>query len=159
MTLDVNIQGHKTKAVIDSGCTGNMISPKFADKVGVQRLKRAQKVYLYTFDGSPVKENNGMIEEETGKISLKIGRYEERVKFDIVTTQGYDITLGFPWLSEHNFIIDYSDRSMRFDNCMHDGKRNAKVKLKEISLKAMFMQYHRDPDSVVLAMVNLEEIK
>jgi hypothetical protein len=51
-------------------------------------------VYLYTFDGSPVKENNGIIEEETGKINLKIGRHEKRVKFDIVTTQGYDIILG-----------------------------------------------------------------
>jgi gag-polyprotein putative aspartyl protease len=96
MTLDVNVQGYRAKTVIDSGCTGNMISPKFADKVGVQRLKRAQKIYLYTFDGSPVKENNGMIEKETGKISLKIGRHEERIKFDIVITQGYDITLGLP---------------------------------------------------------------
>src|SRR5450755_3522824 len=96
ITLDVNVQRHKAKAVIDSGCTGNIISPKFADKIGVQRLKRAQKVYFYTFDGSPVKENNGMIEEKTGKINLKIGRHEERIKFDIVTTQGYDITLGLP---------------------------------------------------------------
>jgi hypothetical protein len=116
-------------------------------------------VYLYTFDGNPVKENNGMIEEETGKISLKIGKHEERVKFDIVTTQGYDIILGFPWLSEHNFIIDYSDRLMRFDNCMHDGRKNAKVEFKEISLKAMFMQYYRDPDSVVLAMIDMKDIK
>jgi hypothetical protein len=53
-------------------------------------------VYLYTFDGSPVKENNGMIEKEMGKISLKIRKHEKRVKFDIVTTQGYDIILGFP---------------------------------------------------------------
>ena len=48
---------------------------------------------------------------------------------------------------------------MRFDNCMHDGKRNTKVKLKEISLKAMSMQYHRDPDSVVLAIVDIKETK
>jgi hypothetical protein len=53
-------------------------------------------VYLYTFDGNPVKENNGTIREETKEIGLKIGRYEERVKFDIITTQGYDVILGFP---------------------------------------------------------------
>ena len=100
-----------------------------------------------------------MIEEETGKISLKIGRHEKRVKFDIITTQGYDITLGFPWLAEHNPTIDYSDRLMRFDNCMHDGKRNAKVELEEISLKAMSMHYHKNPDSVVLAMVDMEKTK
>jgi hypothetical protein len=86
-----------------------MISPKFASKVGIPRYKRTQKVYLYTFDGSPVKENNGMIEKETGKIGLKIGRHEKRVKFDIITTQGYDIILGFSWLTEHNPTIDYSD--------------------------------------------------
>jgi hypothetical protein len=53
-------------------------------------------VYLYTFDGSPVKKNGGMIEEETGKVGMRIGKYEKRVKFDIVTTQGYDITLRLP---------------------------------------------------------------
>jgi hypothetical protein len=159
MTLNVNVQGHKAKAVIDSGCTGNMISPKFANKVGIQRFKRAQKVYLYTFDGSPVKENNGMIEEETGEVSLKIGRHEERTKFDIITTQGYDITLGLPWLTEHNPTIDYTNRAMQFDNCMHDGRRNPKIELEEISLKAMSMHYHKDPDSVVLAMVSLENTK
>ena len=116
-------------------------------------------MYLYTFDGNLVKENNGMIEKETGKISLKIGRHEERVKFNIVTTQGYDITLGLPWLSEYNLTIDYSDRSMRFDNCMHDGRKNTKIELEKISLKAMSMQYHKNLDSVVLAMVNLEDIK
>src|SRR5450755_2407800 len=116
-------------------------------------------MYFYTFDGSPVKENNGMIEKKTGKISLKIRKYEERVKFDIVTTRGYDIILRFSWLSEHNPTIDYSDRLMRFDNCMHDGRRNIKVKLEEISLKVMSMQYYRDPDSVVLAMVDMEETK
>ena len=53
-------------------------------------------MYLYTFDRSPVKENNGMIEEETGEVNLKIRRHEERIRFDIITTQGYDITLGLP---------------------------------------------------------------
>ena len=114
-------------------------------------------MYLYTFDGSPVKENNGTIKEETGEIGLKIGRHEERVKFDIIITQGYDITLGFSWLITHNLTIDYTDRSMRFDNCIHNGRRNSKVELKEIFLKAIFMHYYRDPDSVVLAMVDLDK--
>jgi hypothetical protein len=116
-------------------------------------------VYLYTFDGSPVKENNGTIKEEIGEISLKIGRYEKRVKFDIITIQGYDIILGFPWLITHNLTIDYTDRFMRFDNCMHDGRRNSKVELKEISLKVMFIYYYRDPDSVILAMIDLDKKK
>ena len=147
----------KQKTVIDSGCTGNIILLKFVKKVGIPRYDRAQKVYLYTFDGSPVKENGGTIREETGKVSLKIGRHEKKIKFDIITTQGYDVILGFPWLITHNFTIDYTDRSMRFDNCMHDGRRNPKVEFEEISLKVMFMHYHRDPDSVILAMVNLDK--
>jgi hypothetical protein len=73
-----------------------MILPKFVKKIGISRYDRAQKMYFYTFDGSPVKENNGTIREETGEVNLKIGKYEKRVKFDIITIQGYDITLGFP---------------------------------------------------------------
>jgi hypothetical protein len=96
MILNVWIQGYKAKTVIDSGCTRNIILPKFMEKVGIPRYDRAQKVYFYTFDGSPVKENDGTIREETGEVSLKIGRYEERIKFDIIITQGYDIILGFP---------------------------------------------------------------
>jgi hypothetical protein len=37
MTLDVWIQEYKARAVINSGCTGNMISSKFVEKVGVSR--------------------------------------------------------------------------------------------------------------------------
>jgi hypothetical protein len=159
MTLDVWIQGHKARAVIDSGCTGNMISPKFVEKIGIPRYDRAQKVYLYTFDGSPVKENNGTIKEETEKIGLKIGRHEKRIKFDIITTQGYDITLGLPWLTTHNPTIDYTDRSMRFDNYMHDGRKNPKIEFEKISLKAISMHYYRDPDSIILAMVDLDKKK
>jgi hypothetical protein len=64
ITLNINVQGHRAKAVINSNCTGNIISPKFANKVGIQRFKRAQKVYLYTFDKNPVKKNNGIIEKK-----------------------------------------------------------------------------------------------
>jgi hypothetical protein len=95
--------------MIDSGYTGNIILSKFVEKVSIPRYDQAQKVYFYTFDGNPVKENNGTIREEIGKVSLKIGKYENRVKFDIITIQGYDIILGFPWLITHNLTIDYTD--------------------------------------------------
>jgi hypothetical protein len=157
MTLNVWIQGYKVRAVIDFGYTGNIISLKFIRKISIPRYDRAQKVYLYTFDGSPVKENGGTIREETGEIGLKIGRYKKRIKFDIITTQRYDITLGFPWLTIYNPTIDYTDRFMRFDNCMHDGRKNPKIELEEIFLKVIFMYYHRDPDSVVLAMIDLDK--
>jgi hypothetical protein len=116
-------------------------------------------VYLYTFNGSPVKENDGTIREETGEVSLKIGKHKERVKFDIIITQGYDITLGFSWLITHNLTIDYTDRSMRFDNCMHNGRKNPKVEFEKISFKIIFMHYHRDPDSIVLAIIDLDKKK
>jgi hypothetical protein len=35
ITLEVNIQGYRVKAVVDSECTGNMMLPKFAEKVGI----------------------------------------------------------------------------------------------------------------------------
>jgi hypothetical protein len=96
MTLDIWIQGYKVKTVIDSGYTGNIILLKFVEKIGISRYDRTQKVYFYTFDGSPVKENGGTIREETGEVSLKIGRHEKRIKFDIIITQGYDVILGLP---------------------------------------------------------------
>jgi hypothetical protein len=157
MTLDVWIQEYKTKAIINSGYTGNMILSKFMKKVGIPRYDRAQKVYLYTFNGNSIKENGGTIKEETGKVGLKIRRHKKRVKFDIIITQGYDVILRLPWLITHNLTIDYTDRSIRFDNCIHDGKRNPKIELEEISFKVIFMHYHRDPDSVILAMVDLDK--
>jgi hypothetical protein len=48
---------------------------------------------------------------------------------------------------------------MRFDNYIHDRKKDAKIKLEEISLKAISIYYHRNPDSIVLAMVDLKETK
>jgi hypothetical protein len=56
-------------------------------------------------------------------------------------------------------MIDYADRSMRFDNYIYNGRKNPKVELKEIFLKVIFMYYYRDPDSVVLIMINLDKKK
>ena len=42
---------------------------------------------------------------------------------------------------------------------MHDGRKDAKIELEEILLNVIFMHYYRNPDSVVLAIIDLEETK
>jgi hypothetical protein len=61
---------------------------------------------LKGFDGKPMTYNNGIISRETPLVPLIIGRYLEKIQFDITDTPGYDVVLGLPWLKESNPTIN-----------------------------------------------------
>ena len=100
--------------MIDSGCTGIFMSPKFVAKHDFAVKKRREPFSLQAFDGKPVSYNQGMVSEETEPIPLRLGRHREKLQFDITETPGCDVVLGLPWLKGSGAMIDWKKDTIWF---------------------------------------------
>ena len=92
--------------MIDSGATGIFMDPKFAKRAGIRLERKDEPFQLQNFDGSPVESNGGILDQQTGRIPLRMGRHQEMVQFDVTTTPGSDVVLGLPWLQGANPTIN-----------------------------------------------------
>jgi hypothetical protein len=65
--------------LIDSGYTGNFISPQFVRRYNIRTRKKKEPFPLIAIDGKPVLYNNGMVIQETDELPLRIGHYREKL--------------------------------------------------------------------------------
>ena len=103
---------HWARALIDSGCTGNFMSPAFARKHYIRTGLKKEPFPLAGFDGKPVTYNNGIVSRETQELPLEIGRYLGKTQFDITEAPGCNVVLGLPWLRQANLVIDWSSETI-----------------------------------------------
>ena len=112
----VTVGDASAKALIDSGCTGNFLSPQFAKRHGVRTLKKVEPFPLMAIDGKPVTYNHGVVTEETHELPLRMGRHREKLQFDITEAPGCDVVLGLPWLKGSNPTINWKRNTIHFEN-------------------------------------------
>ncbi|KAI7411517.1 hypothetical protein KC336_g12012 [Hortaea werneckii] len=112
----VTIGSAPAKALIDSGCTGIFMSPKFAEAHRVSLRTKREPFPLQAIDGTPVAYNKGMVTHETGHLPLRMGRHREKLQFDITESPGSDVVLGLPWLWETNALINWKEETVMFEN-------------------------------------------
>jgi len=102
----IKVSNVPARALIDSGCTGNFLSPQFAKRHGTVTRRKKEPFPLMAIDGKPVTYNKGMVTHETNELPLRLGRHREMLQFDITEAPGYDVVLGLPWLMESNPTIN-----------------------------------------------------
>jgi Reverse transcriptase (RNA-dependent DNA polymerase)/Retroviral aspartyl protease len=149
------VEGVKAKALLDSGCMGNYINPKWLRKHQIAERRKSNPYTLSTFDDQPAAYNEGWVTEETPPITMRIGSHEETLVMDVMEISDYDITLGLPWLRKHEPNIGYKKGTVTFNNC----NCSPQLEIEEISLEEMTRQFQSDPDSVRLAVVRLDNTK
>ncbi|GAB7336241.1 hypothetical protein MBLNU13_g09002t2 [Cladosporium sp. NU13] len=140
MIVWVQIGTASARALIDSGCTGNFMSPGFAKRHGIGTTLRKEPFSLRGFDGKPVTHNNGLVSRETQRLPLMIGRYSEKVQFDITEAPGCDVVLGLPWLKESNPRINWNSETIQFGNSQPMLLRRVRDVSQEIDVRAMSAQ-------------------
>jgi hypothetical protein len=123
--------------LIDSGCTGNFMSPAFAKRHGIGTRIKEEPFPLAGFDGKPVTYNNGMVLRETQEIPLTMGRYSEKTQFDITDAPGCDVVLGLPWLTESDPKINWSSETIQFGDSQPTLLRRVYDVSQEIDVRAM----------------------
>ena len=63
---------------------------------------KQEKYTLSNFDGSSTSHNQGIVDQATEKVPLRIGGHWEKLSFDITGLPETDVVLGIPWLRQAN---------------------------------------------------------
>ena len=103
--MDVEIGGHKAKAVIDSGASVNLISKNLVNKFGLKTYMTDRRFSLRPVDSNVLKTEM-MNQEVKEEVLLVNDGIRSTVRFVIKKTQ-YQLLLGLPWLKEVNPKIDW----------------------------------------------------
>jgi transposase InsO family protein len=75
---------------------------------------KASSYALTGFDGTPTQYQAGKVTEETTHIDLQIGRYSEKLQFDLTALPECDVVLGRPWLMHANPMINWKTGQIQF---------------------------------------------
>lgn len=112
--INVNIAFKKARAMIDSGASGNFMSPRYCQQNNMQRQEKKKVSPIIGLNGERLGPG---ITHESGNLPMVIGNHFETINFDITNLGEYDIVLGVPWLKKHDPTIEWSTGNIVFGSC------------------------------------------
>ena len=107
-------EGIVTKALLDSGATGLVMSEEFARRHKFKRTKLERPVYVRNVDG--MLNYVGPIVEIV-EVEIFFKGYKERMSIDVIGGQKWSVILGMPWLTCHNPEIDWKIGEVQMMRC------------------------------------------
>ena len=114
LKLEAHILSQPTKVMIDSGATGNYMSPNFKARLGLLGIEKAQPEPISGLNG----ENLGShLSEESGLVHMAVLGHKEQINFNVTPLGQYNVVLGIPWLRNHNPEINWRSGQIYFTNC------------------------------------------
>ena len=103
----------KTFAMIDSGCSANVIDSRFAAALNIHPIIKSRTI-KYTMADGETRAGGTVTHDITTKI--KIGPHQEVLTLDITKLHSYPIMLGIPWLKRHDPWIQWSQHRITFNS-------------------------------------------
>ena len=114
----VTLNGKKLRAMIDSGATGNFISPAAVIQNNLRTKVKTEPYALSVIDGTPINQDAGNVSVETTPLTMDMHRgHTEVIRLDVVSMGNHQLVLGMPWIRQHNPTIDWIKESIVFDRC------------------------------------------
>jgi transposase InsO family protein len=114
MKITANIMLRPTLVMVDSGASGNFMSPQYRNRYSISGVKKAQPTPIIGLNGERLGPG---ITHESGPLPMVIGNHFEMINFDVTNLGEYDVVLGVPWLRKHNASIDWRAGKIVFDRC------------------------------------------
>ena len=91
--------------MIDTGSTGNFISPAFVTVTHLSTFPLGQQLTLQlSCMGSCLRITHGV------HAQLSIGAFSAKIYFDIVNIDHYDCILGIPFLRQNTTVVDFGQQ-------------------------------------------------
>lgn len=105
--INIKVNGHKVQAFVDSGAQTTIISPRLAEKVGIDRLLDRR------FQGQAVGVGSQKMEGKIHSVPISIGDsdFEIPCSFYVVDTN-VDLLFGLDMLRRHRCVIDLQKDSL-----------------------------------------------
>jgi hypothetical protein len=100
--------------MIDSGATGNFMSPDTVKRLNVP-VRSINPYDLTVVDGTD--HDAGKVTKGTIPTKMTIGRHTEEIQMDVVPMGRHEAILGMPWIKQHNPEIDWKTRTVEFSRC------------------------------------------
>ncbi|KAG6825065.1 hypothetical protein H0H87_010449, partial [Tephrocybe sp. NHM501043] len=99
----IEVNGHPSQALLDSGSVGDFMSTTLADQLKVQKIVLAKPLPLQlAVQGSQSKVNYGT------KVNIRYQNIDEEQYLDIANLSSYDIILGTPWWFQHSISVGFN---------------------------------------------------
>jgi hypothetical protein len=117
------LRGKKITIMLDTGATGNFISPRTVARINAP-IRNIQPYVLTVVDGTEIAGNDGIITQEIVPSELKMkDGHTESVQFDIAPIGKFEAILGMPWIAQHNPDINWKKKTMSFSRCHCEGSQ------------------------------------
>ncbi|KAH7331513.1 hypothetical protein KP509_20G037500 [Ceratopteris richardii] len=106
-------KGKRTQlAMVDSRATSCFMDIKYVRDNVISIVQKSFPILVEVIDGHLV--SSGAITHETISLDLCMGKHEETIKFNLITSPNHPIILGLSWLEVHNLIVNWQTRSLSF---------------------------------------------
>ncbi|QRV96035.1 Pol polyprotein/retrotransposon [Ceratobasidium sp. AG-Ba] len=105
--IEATINGHKVRALIDSGSLGDFISTTVVDQLKLKRETLAKPIGLQM----AVTGSRSVI---NFSVTARLGYQEidEQRRFDVINIDNYDLILGTPFLIQYEVIMSFKPPSI-----------------------------------------------
>ncbi len=103
-----------TKALIDSGCTGNTINSAYIHEHGLDTKKVIVPIPVYNADGT---HNQDSDITKFVELCMTIGEHRKHIDLMVTNLGKKDIYLGHDWLKCHNLSINWKTGNIIFGCC------------------------------------------
>lgn len=116
-------QGKCCKLIIDSGSTDNLVSTEMVEKLDLKRLKHSNPYRVLW-----LQKGHQLLVDEQSEVEFQIGRYKDKIVYDIMPMDVCHILLERLWQYDRKFTHDGVMNCYKFEK---DRIRHTLVPIKE----------------------------
>jgi transposase InsO family protein len=131
--VDIEIEGNRLTAMVDSGAQENYISPRVTNRHRLPWKNKEEPYEVINAEGEQFEYNNGIVDREADHLTTKIHGKKFDITYDLVDLGRHDVVLGLPWLRNANPLINwYTGRIEWRDTLMYQRQDQRKSKFRQM---------------------------